>query len=672
VISLRKFLTSIKFSFFIVILVAIGVITIGGNVFIAANKRIINQTVKDYFTYRIEISRIIYAFPNYIILKDIVFDKLNKDGTRLEAVLPGVAVRFSFMDYIFNQSINVSEVTLYPSTVNYFVLSEFLEENLEKIIELIRSSPEGDIKIRIKESLLDFDREGQPDYIAMELLLRIRGEKLEGTGFFRADQYSTWRENGVQKLFREAKGWPLWYGVKGDLKPDGFQAEYLIIKSGNLYSKLWGSFRGGLLKINGFAFMDTARDGSQLPKYKTADYFKEFSEKQDLANIDLYILDIDGRMRLAFPDIYLENVQCTYNNKPVSLQGKVSLLNPLTYEVGIRMDSDPALAEAKSLFKRADAHMSGIWKDNILRANGRVHFDFIKADDHGLSPESADASLNGLSYYFDEHRRPTLLLSEADISYLSNNNKHKLKIENLKFAANVKMAGLKVVEVSSPFYHGDLDGHIWIDSVQNPPKITSLFVLTDVDTDALEELLVHFGKFNGRMSSRLKFSNLPQMDLSGEINIYDGRLTDFNFFNWVADSFRLTALKSIDFGRASAQFSITKERVQLHDIRLETDDVQIGGYYDIDDKNLISSRLSLNLSQRLLEESPKFRPVLKLFEDDEEYLNFDFQLSGAINNINFQWLPSEVKRKIQTRIPDFVERMIERNVDRIREAPLEE
>ncbi|MCK5083410.1 MAG: hypothetical protein KAR31_10925, partial [Candidatus Omnitrophica bacterium] len=269
----------------------------------------------------------------------------------------------------------------------------------------------------------------------------------------------------------------------------------------------------------------------------------------------------------------------------------------------------------------------------------------------------------GLSFYFDRDKRSHIDLANGEIVYRTNENEHKISIGDVKISGNTKMEGLKLVEIKAPFYDGSLDGQVWIDSTQNPAKITSRVALTDVDTDAMEELLIHFAKFNGRMSSTMNFTNIPQLNLSGNIAVSDGTLTDFNFFNWLGDSFSLPDLKAIDFGRASAQFSIDKEHIQLHDIRLATENVRITGYFDIDNKNLVSSKLFLALSRDLLDRSLKFKPVLKMFEDDDSHLDFDFQLSGNMNAMNFQWLPSEDKRKIQTRIPDFIERLIERDVD---------
>ncbi len=105
----------------------------------------------------------------------------------------------------------------------------------------------------------------------------------------------------------------------------------------------------------------------------------------------------------------------------------------------------------------------------------------------------------------------------------------------------------------------------------------------------------------------------------------------------------------------------------MRDIYLQSDDVDIRGYFTLDGKSLVSSKLSLALSQSLLRKSSKFKPVLKMFADDPSDLGFDFQLSGNLGKMNFQWLTSDAKQKIQKRIPDFIERMIERDVDAMME-----
>ena len=97
-------------------------------------------------------------------------------------------------------------------------------------------------------------------------------------------------------------------------------------------------------------------------------------------------------------------------------------------------------------------------------------------------------------------------------------------------------------------------------------------------------------------------------------------------------------------------------------------DLYLKGYFRVDRKDLVSSQLSLIFSRELLRKSRKFRPLLKLLEKELTSLSFDFQLSGNLHAMNFQWLDSEIKQTIQEKMPDFFERRIERGIDAMIEA----
>lgn len=660
---MRKFRIKAKIRWLVLGVVFICLITIAGNIFFILNKDIIDEAINGYFIKNISVGRILYIFPNYIMFRDVVIGTSTVSSGPSAFALPKITVRFSAGRLLTRRLFIISNVRVYPSEVSYYALSRFLEDNFQKILEIIRNSSGNDIKIRVMETLLDFARKGNPNYVAMELHLSIRGDAMEATGFFRTDQYR-YSVHAGERIRRTAKGRPLCYKLKAQLKPDGLEVDRLIFKGGSLYAKLWGNLRGGSVKVNGFTFMHTAKSDYDGDEFFTR-YFRDFPEDEKLSDADLYLLDIDGRAKLAFPDIEVEKFNFTLNHIPVTLQGRISFLDPVTLQTHLTFRHSPPVKAGNIFFEKAEMDLSGIWQDNVFNAVGKMNIDFIDHPDLSLSPEKARVVFKGVSFYFDEYQRPNLRLADGDVVYWTNQNEHKISVQNLKIAANTKMEGLKVIEMDAPFYDGSLSGRMWIDSIQNPPKITSQIILTDVDTDALEDLLIHFAKFNGRMSGQINFTNVPRPDLSGEITIYNGRLTDFNFFNWVADSFRLPALRAIDFGRASAEFTVNKEHAQLREIHLKTQDVHIGGYFQVDHQNLVSSKLSLDLAQELLSESNKFKSILKIFRDDPSHLRFDFQLSGNIDAMNFQWLPSPVKRKIQKQIPDFVERMIERNVDEI-------
>jgi hypothetical protein len=637
-------------------------VSVAGNVSLMANRVRIAEAINGYLDYDISIGSIYYVFPNRIIIAPLRIKKKTLAADPSSLILSGVAVRFSVWDLITSGKRTVPDVTVYASQVRYDVFCQFLEDNYERLLEIIRNSSGEDIKIRLHETLLNFDRPGELDQIAMEFYLSLRGESMEGTGLFRVGRYGPLKQGGKEAQ-RMIKGWPLWYKIHGTLKPDGFRIDQLIFTSGNLYSKWWGSLQNGLFKVNGFTFMDTTKQNPDEMGYSFSRYIHHFPTDNELSYIDTYILDIDGTIRLTYPVIEIEKIDFNLNDIPMSMQGSISLLSPLTIDAALSLRKSASKGGWRDYIDEAQLKFHGTWKENVLTTNGHMDINFKNMGRSSLAPDRAKFTFNDLHLFVDPIRRTVLDLSSGDIVYFTNDNAHKISIQAFKAVTTKEMEGHKTTEILGPFYGGGMNGRVWFDATQIPTKITALILLHDVDTDALEELMIHFAKFNGRMSSTMSFTNVPEMDLSGDITINEGKLTDFDFFNWVADSFNLPVLRATEFERGSAQFTINKDRILLHDIRLRTEDVHIGGYYEIDSQSLVTSELSLKLSRALLNKSPKFSLLLKTYKREDSHLNFDFRLSGNIDAMNFQWLPSEVKRQIQSQIPDFIERRIEQDVD---------
>ena len=111
------------------------------------------------------------------------------------------------------------------------------------------------------------------------------------------------------------------------------------------------------------------------------------------------------------------------------------------------------------------------------------------------------------------------------------------------------------------------------------------------------------------------------------------------------------------------KFFITLEKIQLSDLNLESPTVHLNGDFGVNPEGMVASKLVLGLSQKLLAQSPRLAQILKIFPDDMPFLDFDFQLSGNIEAMNFQWLSSEIKQKIEQRIPNFIEHRIETQID---------
>jgi hypothetical protein len=172
------------------------------------------------------------------------------------------------------------------------------------------------------------------------------------------------------------------------------------------------------------------------------------------------------------------------------------------------------------------------------------------------------------------------------------------------------------------------------------------------------------GRIYGGFACDLNYVNYPKPNLTGSIRIRDGYLDNIRFFVWLADFFSLPSLRKVDFDAISAQFAVTDNSAVLDKINLHGKQVSLTGVFDLKGSELVSSKISLSLPRELLEDSPKFRLLLALMSQETKSLSFDFRLSGLHNALNFQWMESEFKQKIKKMLPGFIERGLEKKIEK--------
>lgn len=140
-------------------------------------------------------------------------------------------------------------------------------------------------------------------------------------------------------------------------------------------------------------------------------------------------------------------------------------------------------------------------------------------------------------------------------------------------------------------------------------------------------------------------------------------MDNFEFFKWLAQLFDIPRLKRIDFERASSHFLVNAKGAGLQKMDLKSQDVDLKGDFILGPRDLVSSQLALMFTRGLLESSPKFTPLLRLVGKDLVSFYFEFQLSGILHKMNFLWLQSDFKNRLQKAIPGFIERRIDKNIE---------
>lgn len=666
---MRNFSLKYLFKFIVFILCALLIIFIVASIlinnFLADSKTKIEQELGKHIRQKVFIENIQYSPSRSIILKNVSILKDKPSEESQIILIENIKLAFSLGKLIATKNFIITDIKFIKPTANYFECIYFLRENVEQIIKLIATWPKGQtVTFSAEDVSLALPREdGSIAYIAITALLKMQGESITGSGSIDVDSSSS-------------KTRPLGYNLKAYLTENGIIIDNIELEMGDFYAKLWGILEGNILRINGFSslsnfFYDYLAQKPTLniiDRLKLSLYKRRHIPVQDIARFksSLNIFNIDSLIKIVPPTIKIENLNFSINNIPFRLKGSVSFISGASLNITFSSYPDQPLYVWLGNLNKFDIKISGNLKKE--KFNGAIWFDFLRKAKNKRLLQRIETIVKNLCFSFSKEKRLRMRSEEADLSYTSGQNLHKLFFKDFDAQFNVEDKRFKFVKFNSKIYDGLLDGQGSIDTSQFPFKCIFDIKLSDISAHRLNSVLTYFSKVYGRLDSQMHYQNHPQSNLDGKMTIYNGYLDGFEFFNWLAEFFNIPSLKEVDFNRLSANFLVNDAVAKLDAISLDSNEVAMGGYFGQYEDDLIASKLSLSLSKNLLETSPKFKSLLKLLGKDFSFLDFDFQLSGISEAMNFKWLESDFKRELQNRIPDFIERRIERNIEKAIEA----
>jgi hypothetical protein len=596
--------------------------------------------------------------------------------------VPQVWIKLSLLELIARRRALISGISLYRPNADYPRLREFLKENFERIMEFIKHLPKQDIKISIKEAEL---RPAQNDngkgYIEANFFLKIRGNSVTAKGSAgRNSRGTSLLIRRGSEIKRPEAGVPLRFVFKGRLSDSGISIENLELIRENLYAKFWGDSAGNILSLNGFGFANTlftGRDGYARAAFNIAGRLKDALAGRaaprypaiDLSKVNLYVLDINCRINFLLPRLRIERLSFSLNNNPVSMQGSILFTQPVAIGLAISSNqSESGKAPVENL-KKVDLRLQGVLDNNAFTGNGMLSLDFIKKKKASPPLERLKLGFKGLALNPSGYPRLELSLKGLSLFCLTESNAYRMFLDGINALAYLQNEKSKFIEFNSKLYGGSINGWGRVDLDTFPPRVSSAVRFRGVDANRLEGLLVHLSKVYGRMYGQAYFNSYPRLILNGGMVVENGYLRDFEFFKWLSETFSLPSLRKIDFTKLSSNFTVNDEGAGLRELKLNSQDVNLSGYFRLGADDLVSSKLSLALSRELLKESPKFAPLLRLAADPgPASLTFNFQLSGVLDAMNFQWLSSDFKKDVQGAIPGFIERKIERSVEDLIES----
>lgn len=702
------------------------VVSIIFNILLGLNKAKFVDAANTLISDRLDVGYMAYIFPNIVVIKDAVLIPNDDLDPALVIKLPTITAEFSFLEFILRQNVVVQKIKLYSPYLHHGYFSDFLKRNGKQLLDFLLQLPRIDFRFSVKEGLWDFTptpeshgvmsrgerlsgsefrpppmeerRNGAreeaeaipPDYLQLNFVFWIKKDTVWVQGAARKDKYiynpqqkTRWPRRSHEEFLRgwqrHAVGLPLEFDFKAVWAGEGLFIDQLALTRKNIYLKLWGSLFKEKLQLNGFSFLNTYPNEEYkiVKSAKQSDRIHEYLRKvkksvpvDHFQGKDLYIMDMDCLARISLPRIDLERLNFNFNDVPVTVKG-VLLFNDL-FSAEMDIGLDPAQSKNFSMknLNKIQWHLTGASDGKVFTSDNDIHVSFDKAKNPNFPVAKIDSTLNGLRFLLDQYARPSVRLNRAETTITIGENLHKLFLENAAISLNALKSTLRLLEIKSPFYGGKLAGKFWLTTGQPVPKIDGTVVLNDVDVHQLDELFFDFAKAEGRLFGRIHLTSVPRLNLDGQFDMYNGRLKNFSFFQWLADTFNLPSLQQVDFKQVSSGFTADMDALEFKGILLSSENVNISGDFGIDKNSLVTSYLSLAFSKKLLDESAKFRPILKIFGEDIPMVVFDFQLAGRQEALNFQWMPSPHKSMIQEKIPNFVERIIERRINEMM-APVE-
>ena len=675
----------------IILVLFVLVVSIIFNILLGLNKTkfvdAANALIKD----RLAVGYMAYVFPNIVVVKNAVLVSGKAEDPARVVMLPTVTAEFSVLEFVLRQNVSVQKIKIYGPYFHHGYFSDFLERNGKQLLDFLLQLPRIDFRFSVKEALWDFTVGAEsPDYVNLNFVFWMKKDTMWVQGAARKDKYTyapqrkaRWLRkdpSGVLRGWqRQAVGSPLEFDFKGILSGDGLFIDQLALIRKNIYLKLWGSLFGEKLQLNGFSFLNTYpnEEYKAVKSAKQSDRIREYLREvqkpvpvDHFRDKDLYIMDVDCLARISMPRVDVQRLNFNFNDVPVTVKG-VLLFNDL-FSADLNIGLDPARSKNFQLknLDKIQWHLTGASDGKIFTSDNDIRIAFDKAKNPNFPVDKIDANFKGLRFLLDQYTRPAVHLKRAETTITIGEELHKLLLENAMISLNALKSTLRLFEIRSPFYGGRLAGKFWLTTGQAAPKVDGTILLRDVDAHQLDELFFDFAKAEGRLFGRIHLTSVPRLNLDGQFDMYSGRLKNFSFFQWLADTFNLPSLQQVDFKQVSSGFTADTDALKFKGIMVNAANVNIGGDFAIDKNGLVTSYLSLAFSKELLAESAKFRPILKIFGDDIPMVVFNFQLSGRQEALNFQWQPSEHKNMIQERIPNFVERIIERRIDEMM-APAE-
>lgn len=624
------------------------------------------------------------AAPCQVFFRDIYFlpphffflkDALISDVGQALAAVPLVRLDLP-LPRLLRKEISFSGVRIYEAEVNALSLARFIRVNYPRFLALLSRFKAScgrfsAIRVKVREA----PKSGPSD---IDLSFREGFFKGKGSLALPLSVFPFQEMPAVKAVAAR----PIDWSIAGSFNASRLSLDKCELKGEYFSAQLSGEFENEEILCRGFFLANSAQAGKRLEVIALEQknglaalrarmelfllrLFKREGETEErlqweelYAGDGLDLLEFDCRLALRLPRIEIKRVQLGINRLPLIARGSLFVGTPLSFELDI---SSSLLPRETSLPYSLHGWVNGI-ADNGIRLSGEMDFNFRPSPEPSAWKE-ARLRFTDLKYSLRRGSRFSLCAGQFLLLIMQNGENRYLRLDNPRLLLFLADPRYKYLILNAQTAGGGARGQCRIDTAGAPVKAKAFVSLKGARAERLKGLSAYFSRLSGALDGSFRYVFPPGL-CTGSLRVSQGTLREFEFFTWLEEFFLIPGLNRVDFEELAADFWIGKEGAGFTGLSLCSSKTGISGDYGMKDGR-VNGRLTFSLARRLLEDSRKFRPLLKLVDRKRQSLNFSFRLSGRPEAMNFLWVQSEFKRELQEAIPNFIERRIQRNVERM-------
>jgi len=483
-------------------------------------------------------------------------------------------------------------------TVNFPTLKDYWAKHGKQISAWIKTIPKENMHLLVPNGQIQLKNTPPDETIDFQIDLHLNQDQISAQGFW---------ENKDKLNFE----------LLGSIRDSGFDLDKLTLKNQSSSTNLWGSWHNDSIDWKGFIFYDK-----------------------------FYILDIDGHLKIQKENIVLKQLSFTIDGNAVGASGQCSKQKLFQCDADLAYWQGSPSFNTQRILKDINLLLHAQNTPQGLVFRGQSDLNFIVNPASPTSLQKARLDFENLTLLMINGNFLKLKIKQAQSILSIQRNEHKLLFENLLASFNFAQPYKKLISLSGKMFAGHFYSRIFLDTASLPWQMKS--------QNSFEGLHI----YQGLLSGNFTFQSAQDLELSGILALHHGSFNNTHFLDWLVKILQMPSLNQVSGVDLSCRFRIDKGSKMVDDIKLNTDDFNLSGFYHLDADDLVSSQASAQFSKKLLSESPIGRKIIGLVRGAWT-LPFEFSLSGNMYRMNFQWDNSPLKDKVRQHMFLFFERMID-------------